>query len=177
MVRVPTPFSPRFSLYPYRDGLVGGDGRTPQFGIWDGVRRLKTIVRFATDQSVRPRDIEAYRNQLLAENREAARPGLKAWFDGLVLPRVKPALSKVMADAVGRIWTLEYTTPATWAARWNVFAPDGALLGFVDTPNGFTVMDIGGDYVLGAFLGPDGKHRVSLYSLTERRRPGGVQDR
>ena len=62
-----------------------------------------------------------------------------------------PALSSVLGDATGHLWVEEFKLPRDDrpGALWTVFGPDGMVLGFVDTPEGLQVYEIGEDYILG----------------------------
>ena len=62
-----------------------------------------------------------------------------------------PAFSSVLGDAVGHLWVEEYKYPLEDrpGALWTVFDPEGQALGFVETPEGLEVYEIGEDYILG----------------------------
>lgn len=62
-----------------------------------------------------------------------------------------PAFSSVIGDAVDHLWVEEYKYPLEDrpGTLWTVFDPEGHALGFVETPEGFEVYEIGEDYMLG----------------------------
>ena len=62
-----------------------------------------------------------------------------------------PAFSSVIGDAVGHLWVEEYKYPRgdRPGTLWTVFDPEGHALGFVKTPEGLEVYEIGEDYILG----------------------------
>ena len=62
-----------------------------------------------------------------------------------------PAFASMMADAVDHLWVEEYEPPGEESPGvvWCVFDPDGKVLGFVETPEGLEVYDIGEDYIIG----------------------------
>ena len=62
-----------------------------------------------------------------------------------------PALASMMADALDHLWVEEYEPPSEESPGviWCVFDPDGEVLGFVETPEGLLIYDIGEDYILG----------------------------
>lgn len=62
-----------------------------------------------------------------------------------------PAFSSVMGDVAGNLWVEEYEFPREdWPTRlWTVFDPEGRVLGFVETPDGLEIYEIGEDYILG----------------------------
>ena len=62
-----------------------------------------------------------------------------------------PAFSWVMADAAGYLWVKEYQPPREQrpVPLWTIFNPEGRVLGFVETPVGMNIWEIGEDYILG----------------------------
>lgn len=62
-----------------------------------------------------------------------------------------PAFSTVMADGAGHLWVREYDLPREEnpVPLWTVFDPEGRVLGFVETPPGLDIMQIGEDFILG----------------------------
>ena len=62
-----------------------------------------------------------------------------------------PAFSMIMADGAGHLWVREYDLPREEnpVPLWTVFDPEGRVLGFVETPMGLDILQIGGDFILG----------------------------
>ncbi|MXW18429.1 MAG: hypothetical protein F4123_08315 [Gemmatimonadetes bacterium] len=62
-----------------------------------------------------------------------------------------PAFSTVLADEAGYLWVREYDLPREErpAPLWTVFDPEGRVLGFVETPAGLDILQIGEDFILG----------------------------
>ena len=62
-----------------------------------------------------------------------------------------PAFSRVLSDAAGNLWVREYDFPREErpAPLWTVFDPEGRVLGFIETPKGLRIGQIGEDYILG----------------------------
>ena len=58
---------------------------------------------------------------------------------------------EIMTDAVDHLWVREYDLPGEERAAplWTVFDPEGHVLGFVETPAGLTIFEIGEDYIVG----------------------------
>lgn len=81
-------------------------------------------------------------------------------------PKRKPAFGRLLVDATGALWVSAPLDPPGEATAWNVFAPDGAWLGAVTTPEGLRVDEIGVDYLLGVARPPIGPERVQSYRLT-----------
>ena len=78
-----------------------------------------------------------------------------------------PAFTRVMSDASGHLWVQEYDLPGEErpAPLWTVFAPDGRVLGFVETPSGLIVREIGEDYILGSVRDELGVEYVQMWPL------------
>lgn len=65
-----------------------------------------------------------------------------------------PSFASVMADAADYLWIREFEVPGKRRSVpiWAVFDPAGKVLGFVETPAGLHIFEIGEDYVLGRTL-------------------------
>ncbi len=80
-------------------------------------------------------------------------------------PETMPAYADLLVDAEDNLWVEEYRRPGVEAARWQVFDPDGELLGAIETPRRFNVFEIGGDFVLGRWVDELDVEHVQLYKL------------
>lgn len=89
-------------------------------------------------------------------------------FDEMPHPESFPAFATVMSDALDHLWVREHDLPgeARAAPLWTVFDPEGRVLGYVETPAGLFVYEIGADYVLGRRVGEMGVMSVELWPLT-----------
>jgi hypothetical protein len=90
-----------------------------------------------------------------------------------------PAYSELRVDRTGHLWVRQYepwedapdrsgpVSVPTYASRssWDVFTPRGVWLGRVELPAGFTVLEIGSDYVVGIWRNADDIEFVRLYRL------------
>ena len=74
-------------------------------------------------------------------------------FESTPLAEFFPAFSTILSDAAGNLWVREYDFPREErpAPLWTVFDPDGRVLGFIETPAGLRIGQIGADYILGHF--------------------------
>ncbi|MEJ2678832.1 MAG: hypothetical protein P8174_07135, partial [Gemmatimonadota bacterium] len=75
---------------------------------------------------------------------------LRGMLESAPTPDHMPAHSAILADPQGTLWVAAYQLP--WEPgplAWSIFDPDGSWLGQVDTPEGFTVLRLTGDAVLG----------------------------
>lgn len=78
-----------------------------------------------------------------------------------------PAFDRVVADALGHLWVREYDLPGEERANplWSVFDPDGRVLGFVDTPAGLRIHEIGENHILGRATDDFGVEYVQMWRL------------
>ena len=62
-----------------------------------------------------------------------------------------PAFTSLVVDALDYRWVQEYEFPGEErpGSLWTVFDPEGRVLGFVETPDGLQVFEIGEHYILG----------------------------
>ncbi len=76
----------------------------------------------------------------------------RSHFLGVPFAEYFPAFTSVLGDAAGHLWVEEYEFPREDrpGVLWTVFDPDGKVLGFVETPKGWRIFEIGEDYILGS---------------------------
>ena len=79
-----------------------------------------------------------------------------------------PAYSAIESDALGHLWVAEFKLPDEDRnfRLWTVFDRTGEALGFVETPPGLTIYEIGEDYILGKRTGDLDVESVELWELT-----------
>ena len=78
-----------------------------------------------------------------------------------------PAFAEIMSDKAGYLWVREFEPPkeAGPAPVWTVFSPEGRVLGFVETPPGLEIYEIGEDYLLGHAEGELDVEMIQLWPL------------
>ena len=78
-----------------------------------------------------------------------------------------PAFAEVMSDAAGYLWVQEFDPPRERrpVPLWTVFNPEGRVLGFVETPPGLEIYEIGEDYILGHAEDELGVEYVQVWPL------------
>ena len=84
-------------------------------------------------------------------------------------PETVPAFSQLLVDLEGYLWVRHYKH--RWSEgpeTWSVFAPEGYLLGTVDTPERLQVRQIGGDFILGIWTDELDVRHVRKYDLVRR---------
>ncbi len=78
-----------------------------------------------------------------------------------------PAFRTLLTDPLDHLWVRETTLPDADrpAPLWTVFHPEGKALGFIETPAGLTVYEIGADYLLGRATDEMGVESVQVWGL------------
>ena len=130
----------------------------------DGV--LAKIVR--RDHELRPptqAELDAWFADSYGDRSEEDRARLSALFEGMTLVDFFPAFSALHSDPLGYLWVQEYRLPEQNENVWTVFDADGRVQGFVETPSGLDVVEIGEDYILGTTTDELGVERVQLWPL------------
>ncbi len=141
-----------------------------------GLLRLERIVRRPPldDLIVSEELKDAHREQVRQRYRDMIERGLPMSMDGaereladLTFPPALPAHGNALRAEVGggHLWLQEYRRDPAQPHRWSVFDPDGAWLGVVETPAGFSLTEFGPDYVLGIGTDELDVQYVELYRL------------
>ena len=117
-----------------------------------------------------PTQVDAY-----VEARVARAPGetaeeraeLRRHYQSVPVADHLPAFGAVMADALDHLWVEEYEVPGegSSAPLWTVFDPEGRSLGFVETPAGLEILEIGADYIMGRVKDEFGVHFMQVWAL------------
>ena len=119
-----------------------------------------------------PAHRDAYIERLVSarppEQQAERRRALQGQLSEVPLPETLPAFDEILADAVGHLWVQEYDLPGEQrqSPLWTVFDPEGHVLGYMETPAGLDVYDIGEDYILGRATDDLGVEYVQVWSLS-----------
>lgn len=84
---------------------------------------------------------------------DAERQGLRRSrrvYESMPVARHFPAFTSIITDAMGHLWVEEYEFPGEErpGSLWTVFDAEGQVLGFLETPEVLTILEIGADYIL-----------------------------
>lgn len=117
-------------------------------------------TRDEVDQAI---DEALGRTSLTGDRLEWTREGYK----GMPLVESFPAFRALLTDGLDHLWVREATLPGEDgpAPPWTVFDPEGRVLGFVETPGGLTILEIGADYILGQATDDLGVESVQVWPL------------
>jgi len=171
------PFSRDVVGIPWGDDVVVSSNDTYEIRVYSTDGTLKRIVRREHALiPTTPAHLDAYIERGAAglpEPQRAARiREEQEEYRDVRLPETHPAFRRVLADELNHLWIREYTLPGEAGPNpiWTVFDPEGHVLGFMETPAGLRVHQIGEDYILGYATDELGVEYVQVWSLS---RTGG----
>ena len=128
--------------------VIGNSSRyeLKAFGVDGSLVRI--VRREHIPRSPGPDDVEAYIEE------EAFWNELISAHPSVPVAEHLPLFAGVMSDALGHLWVEEYEVPRAErpAPLWTVFDREGQVLGFVETPKGLDIFEIGESYILGRVL-------------------------
>lgn len=121
-------------------------------------------TRDEVDQAI---DDALGRTSLTVDRLEWTREGYK----GMPLVESFPAFRILLTDGLDHLWVREATLPGMDrpAPLWTVFNPEGRVLGFIETPDGLTILEIGADHILGQTTDNLGVESVQVWPLERSR--------
>ncbi len=171
-------------------------GRQPVYGIWGdriviGATDRYELKAFRADASLErivrrahvlraptPADVAAYIDQAVPQSiagmsdadLENLQRDSRRRLESVPVAEHFPVFTFVMSDALDHLWVEEYEFPGEErpGSLWTVFDPEGRVLGFVETPEGLWIWEIGEDYILGRADDELGVESVQLWPLERR---------
>lgn len=186
LVTMLLPFSPSIARASWGDLVVVAPNRDYEIRAFGPDGTLRRIVRRDhTPVHTTPDYREAFFREFLRErgfspevanSEEEALEQVRQTMGEIPLPETLPAFATVLADAIGHLWVREFSIldgefeipggESSAGPVWTVFDPDGHVLGFVETPPGLLIHEIGADYILGHATDEDGIEYVRLWPLS-----------
>jgi len=110
-------------------------------------------------------DIATRKQEVLSILPPDRRAPARDQLDAMDVPTSLPAYGRLLVGADGSLWAAEQTRYPTIPSLWQVFSPDGHLLGEVVVPERFMLFQVGIDWVLGVGLDEVDVEYVQLYRL------------
>ncbi len=163
------------------------------WGVWDGLAIVSNTDRYEIraynadgslarivrrDHQVRTpteADLERFKADYLEWITDAdSRRKMTLVLDALPLPSSFPAFTPIgngelgiEVDALDHLWVREYRLPGDEddPPLWTVFNPDGIVQGYIETPAGLVIYEIGEDYILGKVFDELRVEYVQLWPL------------
>ena len=169
---VEIPHAHRISTFAWGDLVAIAPNDTYEIRVFGLDGTLKRIVRRDHDLVVSTAahmdaEIEDRVARRPEEERAEWRRELREDFQQIPLPETFPAFAAATADLVDHLWVREYELPGEGGANpvWTVFNPEGRVLGFVETPAGLDIYEIGEDYILGLATDDLGVEYIQVWAL------------
>jgi len=160
------PFGRRTVFAVSGDRLYAGTQDTTRIDVYGTNDSLVMSVRWPEPQrAVSEDDIARYKRGRLAGVHERERADRERQLNTLPFPEAMPAYADIMTDSEGNLWVSAYSAFGGVPTRWALFDNGLRMLGFVETPVGLTVHQIGDDYVLGHWVDDEGAEHIRLYGL------------
>ena len=169
---VEIPHAHSISTFAWGDLVAIAPNDTYEIRVFGFDGTLKRIVRrdhdpVASTEAHIDAEIEDRVARRPEEERAERRRELREDFREIPLPETFPAFAAATADLVGHLWVREHELPGEKRANpvWTVFDPEGRVLGFVETPGGLDIYEIGEDYILGLATDELGVEFIQVWAL------------
>ncbi len=170
------PFAHRISTFAWSDLVAVAPSDSYEIRAFDLDGGLRRIVRRDHDLVVPTSvhidaTIERRIAELPEEERAERRQRLRENFQEIPLPETFPAYGPALTDVADHLWVQEYDLPGEEVRNpvWTIFDPEGHVLGFVETPAGLSIFEIGEDYILGRATDDLGVEYVQVWPLERSR--------
>lgn len=149
--------------------LVFGANDTYQFERLNWTGHVTQIVRNAhTAVPVTSEDRSAYSDkQLAGASTDNEKRFQRTILDKTPWPETFPAYDDLVVDADGDVWVKRYAAPADSTNVWTVFDTTGWKLGSVSFPYGYSVKQIGTDFVLGIWKDANDVEHVLEFGISK----------
>lgn len=154
----------------YEDGFYFGTTDTYEIGHYSYAGEpVRLVRRDQPNLDVTAEDIERYKEERLEDAGDGGPPRdfVEQSLAHMPFPDQFPAYGSLVVDAAGNLWVSEYRRPGDEQPRWTVFDHSGRMLGVVETPERFTIHQIGSDFVLGRWADEMDVEHVRLYQLVK----------
>jgi len=162
-----------FGRYPQQvvsgGGFYYGSSDSYEIDYYDLKGKLKRIIRRARPLlEITAEDIELYKQEQIEDaDQEGASQMIERLMSTVPFPETMPPYSTFAIDFEDNLWVADYLRPGDEQPRWTVFNPAGQMLGVIETPERFTVHQIGSDFVLGSWADEMDVEHVQLYALVK----------
>ena len=153
---------------PWGDQFIIGTNQRYEFRVFALDGSLARIVRLDHEPRAPTRahvDAEIDRRAGPGESEFAVRR--RREFREAPVAEYLPAFYHTKTDALGNLWVWEYEAPGEEVpgVLWTIFDPEGRLLGYLETPEGMWIYEIGEDHILGVSRDEMDVATVHMWSL------------
>lgn len=128
-----------------------------------GGRLLRILRGPEVDLTISSEIIGHYRSVEVSRSDSILRNRLEE--NDMPIPPLMPAYTRFILDPLGNLWVERFTGPWPEHTRWGVFSAAGEFYGHLDMPEGFRLMDVANDRVVGVSEDEFEVERVDVYLL------------
>ena len=155
-------------------------GREPVWGLWGnlvvvGLSSRYEFRAFGADGALArivrrehsPRTVNSADVDAHIEGRRFFNEAGRREYRSVPVAEYFPAFTSIMSDALDHLWVREYDLPGEErpVPLWTVFDAEGRVLGYVETPAGLSIYEIGADYILAKVVSELGVESVQVWPL------------
>lgn len=150
--------------------VVLGDQTEFEVRVVSATGALERVFRVpGRDLTLTGDDIARAIDVVVAREPEERRAATRARYAAMETPPTRPAYGELLVDREGNVWVSDYVRAPATPHAWTVFAADGRLLGDVEVPDRFSILEIGNDWILGVWRDALDVEYVRLYGLVKTR--------
>ena len=161
----PRPLGKRSVLAVSAAWLYVGTGDSAAIEVLDlGGRRRPIQLPFERRRISRA-DINRFVDGLVRANPRVPEATVRSLYSGLEYPSFFPAHGELLVDSDNNLWVEEYRSPGQSRSRWVIYDTGHRLLGEIQMPPRFRLLEVGRDYVLGTWTNSDDVKHVQMYRL------------
>lgn len=161
------PFGLSSQFAAHRNGFFHGSGGRYEIEEFnkDGTLR-RSIRRPIPNMEVTDADVDGYKqNRIENAEDETQRQINETLVEAIPFPESFPAYRSLLVDAANNLWVGVFRKPGDDLPRWTVFDQAGRMRGEVQTPERFTIFQIGEDFLLGRWTDEFDVQHVVMYEL------------
>lgn len=155
-----------------QDRFFFASGDTWEIQVFSPDGTLSGLIRWDRDlQPVQGSDVTAFiEARVEAAESPAQAQEIRQQYTEMPTPEFKPAFAGMTVDARGFLWVERYGGVGADPPEFDIFDPEGRLVGFAALPEDAEILEIGNEYILALFRDELGIEYVRMYGL---QRPAG----
>ena len=152
--------------------LYLGTNQSYEIAEYDTLAQLRRLIRLERQPEPVTADhiARAESSRLADAESDAERASARALMDQMEFPSTMPFYNSMLVDSEGNLWVRRYAYFST-AGTWDLFDPEGQLLGEVLTPGNFRPNVITSQEMLGIARDELGVERIQKFEIIKPGEP------
>jgi len=149
------------------DRFYFAEGGTYEIEVYEPSGSLVQLIRLDQDPTPVEREhVDQYVDLVTSNAPDPAQARMmRQHLLRLPVPDVFPAIGALQGDRMGYLWVADYTPPEYRESTWSIFDPEGMLAGRATLPPHVYPIEIGRDYLIGAYRDDVGVEYLHLYAV------------